>query len=64
MNILLQLSNSNYFIIYCKKNEKINYYNNLNPNYFCQFFTIYCNKIHEIIVYYYKVCEVINCLLQ
>ena len=34
------------------------------PNYFCQFFALHCNKIHEIIAYCYKIFEVVNCLLQ
>ena len=34
------------------------------PKLFCQFFTIYCNKIHEIIAYCNKIFEVINFLLQ
>ena len=36
----------------------------LDQNYFCQLFTIYCNKICEIIVYYYKIFKVVNFLLQ
>ena len=51
------------------KKKKIIYYNeNIVTitwlKLFCQLFAIYCNKIHEIIVYCYNTFELINCLLQ